>query len=183
MRAAQAAAPAFKVSPDLTPSALVAAVADSLYGWLLDQLNRRYKNLSPKQKEQLYATLDEAIRNMNAEDRRKLQDGLRLDKLTGKTLMKALTATTGVVAVTTLISSAGFGAYVALTTIMHAVMTTLHGSTLPFAAYTTATTVLSFLIGPLGVSLLVLLALSVTGRKGQKTLTTLSWLTLSRLVI
>lgn len=72
--------------------------------------------------------------------------------------------------VTSLISSAGFGAYMALTTIMHAVMTTLLGITLPFAAYMTATSALSFFLGPVGVALMVLAVLTVTGTRGQKRL-------------
>jgi hypothetical protein len=53
----------------------------------------------------------------------------------------------------------GFGAYIALTTSMHAVAAAF-GATLPFAAYTTATSALSFLTGPflllpvLGITLL-----------------------------
>jgi hypothetical protein len=49
----------------------------------------------------------------------------------------------------------GFGAYLALTTIMHAVFTTMLGVTLPFAAYTGATSFLSVLLGPIGIGLSV----------------------------
>jgi hypothetical protein len=51
------------------------------------------------------------------------------------------------------LQAGGFGTYLVLTTIMHAVFTSMLGITLPFAAYTTATSALAFLTGPVGVML------------------------------
>jgi len=49
------------------------------------------------------------------------------------------------------LQAGGFGTYLALTTVMHAVFTSMLGITVPFAAYTTATGALSVVTGPIGV--------------------------------
>jgi hypothetical protein len=51
---------------------------------------------------------------------------------------------------------AGFGAYVALSVIIHAIFTTMLGITLPFAFYTSASSLLSLLAGPFGVAIAIL---------------------------
>lgn len=62
--------------------------------------------------------------------------------------------------------AAGFGTYLAATTIMHAVVTTLLGITLPFGAYTGLTTGMGFLLNPV-VAIALAVGLFVVGGRRQ----------------
>ncbi len=79
-----------------------------------------------------------------------LAEALGVKKITGKTLRKVLVGASGPAALMTLINLSGFGAYLMLTTVIHAIFTTMLGITLPFAVYQNATIALSFLTGPFG---------------------------------
>jgi hypothetical protein len=50
---------------------------------------------------------------------------------------------------------AGFGAYIALSVVLHAIFTTMLGITLPFAMYTGASSMLAMLTGPVGIGLAI----------------------------
>ena len=56
----------------------------------------------------------------------------------------------GPIALISLINLSGFGAYLMLTTVIHAVFTTMLGVTMPWAVYQGATTALAILTGPIG---------------------------------
>lgn len=168
IRAAQAAAPSFGINPNLAPSALVPALAESFYAKLMEQVRRKYDKMSSAQKEEIHRRIDASLERLSPDDRRKIQRALNLDRLSGRTLMSMLSASGGVLLVTSLVSGTGFGAYLALTTIIHAVMTTFLGITVPFAVYTAATSTLSFLLGPVGVSLMLIMAVGFSGRQGQR---------------
>jgi len=124
--------------------------------------------MSRKQKEEVHRKIDESLEQLSVEERRKLEKELEIERLSGRTLMTMLSAGGGVVLVTTLVSATGFGAYMALTTIIHAVMTTFLGITVPFAVYTSATTILSILLGPIGLMVMLLTVVGFSGHRGQR---------------
>lgn len=66
------------------------------------------------------------------------------------------------------LNSLGFSAYIALSTIIHTLFTTVLGVTLPFAAYTTASTVLSTLTGPVGWAILGLILAGMLTLQGNR---------------
>jgi hypothetical protein len=86
-------------------------------------------------------------------ERLEIQKSLKLEHLSAKSLRETIMTTGLPIAGIAGVQAAGFGAYLALTTVMHAVFTSMLGITLPFAAYTTATSALSLLTGPAGVTI------------------------------
>ena len=80
----------------------------------------------------------------------RLSKALGVEKVTGEMLSKFISTSAGASALMIALNASGFGAFMALTTIIHAVFTTTLGITLPFAVYTTSTSVLSFFLGPAG---------------------------------
>ena len=96
---------------------------------------------------------------MSPAEKLEIQKSLGIRDLTGKTLREVFLKSGLPVAGLATVQAGGFGAYLALTTIMHAVFTSLLGITLPFAAYTGATSALAFLSGPVG----IVLSLGVAG--------------------
>ncbi|OFI07047.1 hypothetical protein CLOACE_04520 [Clostridium acetireducens DSM 10703] len=87
---------------------------------------------------------------MNEYQKEQIRQALEVESLTGKTIRSALLKAGAPTAILAAISVSGFGAFVALTTIIHAIFTTILGITLPFAVYTSATSILGLLTGPIG---------------------------------
>lgn len=146
------ASKAFKkeIEEELTPAQKADAIYHRYNEKLLAQAQKAYNDATTEQKEKLEKQLDKDIANMSTEQIQELQKALGVDKITGSTLSSMIKTTAGTTTLMLALDASGFGAYVALTTIMHAIFTTILGITLPFAAYTTATSTLAFITGPIG---------------------------------
>lgn len=134
----------------LTPAEKAEAVTRRHQEESLANLRKMVAKMSPTERSELDKTITQELNELPHEQREAVLRDLRLDTLSGEAVTKALLASGGPLASMAALGGAGFGAYVALTTIIHAVATTLLGITLPFAVYTTATSVLSLLTGPVG---------------------------------
>lgn len=99
------------------------------------------------------AALSDRIAQMSASEKLEIQRALGLHELSGKSLRDTFLRSGVPLAGIAAVQATGFGAYIALTTVMHAVFTSMLGITLPFVAYTSATSALSVLTGPLGIML------------------------------
>ena len=136
------------IGQNLTSAQKADTIAIEFHNRLRDNLNKQLKNQNASQIAELEQRLDEEISRLNADERRGLQSTLRVQDLTGKTIRNTLIRA-GLPALV-LGTTSGLGIFVATTTIMHAVFTTMLGITLPFAAYTGAMSFLGVLTGPLG---------------------------------
>ncbi len=150
----------------ITSSAKYLKVADYLtVAQKADAIHRRYleKVLSSIQKElikqdgkkanETEVEIERNIQNLSEDEKQKLKEVLDLRDLTGSEIRAVLMKTGTPALIMTALSASGFGAFMALTTIIHAVFTTILGVTIPFAFYTGATSALSFVLGPAGVAL------------------------------
>ncbi len=139
---------------EIEESLTVAQKADAIYHRynerLLSQTQQKYKEATPEQKKEIDAALQREVDAMSDTQKKELQEALGIEKITGEAMGKILKTTAGGTALLVALDVSGFGAYMALTTIMHAVFTTTLGITLPFAVYTTSTGILSFFLGPGG---------------------------------
>ena len=102
---------------------------------LWEEAQKWAKRFSGEEKEKAAARLDEALSGLKEEERRALEKSLGVDRLTGTVIMKALTGAAGPLSLIALVELTGFGAYLMLTTVLHAVFTTMLGITLPFHLY------------------------------------------------
>lgn len=134
----------------------IAQKAEGIYRRYLEKLLASIqKELNGQNQEDAEKTIKEIeknIENISENDKEKLKEILKIESLTGEEIRKVLMKTGTPALIIGAMSASGFGAFMALTTIIHAVFTTILGITLPFAVYTGATSALSFILGPAGVA-------------------------------
>lgn len=144
------AAVLLKISQDLTPAQKADRVYEEFHERVLENLQKELKKQNPQEAQQMARELDIKLHEMSDEQRKKIQEILKVDNLTGESMRGALVKAGAPALILGSVTAAGFGAFVALSTIIHAVFTTILGVTLPFAAYTGAGSVLAFITGPVG---------------------------------
>lgn len=115
---------------------------------MIAEMQKKLNNLSSSEQAKFIRTLNDDIDALSPAEREAMQKALKVEKITGETVAKMLGTTGGSTLVLTAFT--GFGSYIAITTIMHALFTTAMGVTLPFAAYTGATSIFAMLTGPVG---------------------------------
>lgn len=163
-----AAAAHFKIDEWLTPAEKAEAVSQRYQEESLANLRKMLGSMSPSERSEVEKKISEDLASLPHEQREAMQRDLKLDRLSGQALVAALLAAGGPLAGIVTLSSAGFGVYLALTTIIHAVATTALGITLPFAFYTSAASALSILTGPVGwaiAGMAIILSLHFTEKK------------------
>ncbi|MDF2588849.1 MAG: hypothetical protein K0S41_2690 [Anaerocolumna sp.] len=145
---------AAKAYKDINDKFTPAQKADSIqYRYAEKFLSRMQKEMSKQtttEKNKTDQVIQEKIDDLTEKQREELKEALKVQELTGQTLGNILRSAAGPATVLAIVEISGFGAYIALTTIVHAIFTTVLGITLPFAAYTTLTSTLAFLTGPIG---------------------------------
>jgi hypothetical protein len=149
------------IDDDLTISQRAQFVTSRYFERLLESVKKNYAGLGADKKAAVDAAIRQNLDSLSPEHREDLRRALGVDTLTAEAIRSVLFSAgpgAGLLAV----QMTGFGAYLALTTVMHAVFTTMLGVTLPFAFYTGATSFLSVLLGPVGIGL-SLLTLGVGG--------------------
>ena len=138
----------YNIDESLTP----AQKADSITTRFIEKLQAQMQKQNSIQIKAIEAKLDEDIQQLSLDKRRKLKNALQLEKLTGENVRRALMSMKVPALLLGGLTIGGFGSFLAVTTIIHAVFTTMLGITLPFVAYTTATSAVSIATGPVGVA-------------------------------
>lgn len=116
----------------------------------MKEIRIKNSDLNAKEEREMEQAIQEELENLTPEEEREIKEQLKIDELSGKAIKELLTKSGGALSLMMISTLAGFSSYIALTTIMHAIFTTVLGITLPFAAYTSATTLMSILAGPVG---------------------------------
>ncbi|NLB20411.1 MAG: hypothetical protein GX829_06215 [Clostridium sp.] len=142
-----------KIDKDLT----VAQKADAIHSRYLEKLlASMQKELVKQDKDSANKTivaLEKNIESLNQDEKQKLMDILNIKSLTGNEIRAVLMKAGTPALIMGALSASGFGAFIALNTIIHAVFTTILGVTIPFAFYTGASSALSFMLGPAGIAM------------------------------
>jgi uncharacterized protein YaaW (UPF0174 family) len=152
-RLIEEAAAGYGISEDLLLSQQAEAVANK---YLEDCIEGLREQLKKQGKDAIKATeqvMSQQIASMSPAERLEIQRALNLETLSASSLRDTFLKSGLPIAGIAALQAGGFGTYLALTTIMHAVFTSMLGITLPFAAYTTASSALSLLTGPVGIML------------------------------
>ena len=151
-RLIEEAAAGFDISEDLLLSQQAEAVADRYLKDCLQGLQEQLKKQGLNEVKVTEAVMAEQISTLSPAQKLEMQRALNLDSLSASSLRSAFMNAAPIAGIAAL-QAGGFGSYLALTTVMHGVFTSMLGITLPFAAYTTATSTLSVLTGPVGLML------------------------------
>lgn len=91
-----------------------------------------------------------------------------IQRLSGAALTKALSQGASLGALVGVVEITGFGGYMALSSIVHAIFTTAFGLTVPFGVYTGLSSMVAFLTGPIGIALLSASFFTVARGQGNK---------------
>jgi len=144
----------FKEPEALSTARLVKLVHNRLLEDSLVQAARKFKKMCAEEREEAERRIQRQLDELDPEAVEALCTALEVDTLTGPALTAALVRGGSLTALVSAFEAAGFGGYVALTAIVHAIFTTALGITLPFAVYTGLSSVAAFLTGPIGIALL-----------------------------
>lgn len=147
------AAAGFGIDEDLLLGQQAELVAKQYWKETLEQIRKQLAKQDPTEARATEQLIAQRLREMTPSERLEMQRTLGLSSVTAENVRGAFLQAGGPLVGIALVQMSGFGAYLALTTIMHALFTTILGMTLPFAAYTTATSILSFLTGPVGIAI------------------------------
>lgn len=140
----------------LNENMTIAQKADSIHHRYLEKMLASMQEQLKKQTlHEAHATITQIEKNiseLSQVEQEELRKVLNINELTGKEIRNVLMKAGTPALVMGTLSASGFGAFIALTTVVHAVFTTVLGVTVPFAVYTSATSALSFLLGPAGLA-------------------------------
>ena len=121
----------------------------------LEDIKKQLKKQSKEQAESMNRMIAARLASMTPAERLELQKTLNLANLSGEAVRGAFLQVGGPLAGVAAVNMIGFGAYIALSVIIHAIFTTMLGITLPFGFYMGASSLISVLAGPLGVALAI----------------------------
>lgn len=127
-----------------------------------------YEKADESQRQQMRRQMEEALRRSPSHLVEELRNMASVEKMTSDALigfMRQAIAGSGTLLT---VSGLGFSAYIALSTIIHTLFTTLLGITLPFGFYMTASSALSALTGPVGWLVLGSVLSGIFAHKGKK---------------
>lgn len=143
-------APVFHIKSKETFSTadLARLVFDEVMRDLEKAARTRSATMSQDEKAVVIRELDSTLAKMSSSEQREIARSLGVDRATGAILLQSFAA--GGIAFGTLAvaGSTGFGLYLAATTILHAIATTMFGVTLSFGVYTGLTSTIAFLLSP-----------------------------------
>lgn len=139
-----------EIAQNLTPAQKADAVRHRYNEKLLEQTRKNLHKQTGKERKKTENEIQKEIESMSKKQQEELKKALGIDDLTRATVRKMLATAAGTTAAIVMLEVSGFGAYMALKTIIYAIFTIMLGITVPFAAYTGAITPLAFFIGPVG---------------------------------
>lgn len=114
-------------------------------------ISKKLKKADDDELKEFEKEINKQLEDIDKKELEKIKNKLRVDNLTGEVIRKSLLSSSGPLSIMALVQISGFSSYILLTTVMHAISTSLLGITLPFAAYTGATSALAFLSGPFAI--------------------------------
>lgn len=128
------------------------SLAEHLFKAILDELieaaRKQLDEITPEQENEILKQMEDRLEDLSPEDKEKIKQELDIDQVSAQVLWELFRQGRLVAGGVIAAQAAGFGLYLAATTITHAIFTTLLGVTLSFGTYTTITSALAFLINP-----------------------------------
>ncbi len=161
------AASKYNIETTVPPITLAREVLQRGIADLIKQYLDAYTAASPEKRRQMDAEMNEAIRSLSPELIEELRKKVGAEKLTSDALRRFMQHMAEGGALFAFIQSLGFSAYIALSTIIHTVFTTILGITLPFGVYMTSSWLFSQLTGPVGWAVWGVIVTAMLVKKGR----------------
>lgn len=119
-----------------------------------EEFRRWWANGSDEQRQTFDLAMDRQLGALTERERAALQAGLKIDSVTSATVRGIVLHAGTAAGPAIVVQAAGFGAYIALSTIVHAICTTVLSIIVPFGAYTLLSPALAAVSGPLAPALI-----------------------------
>lgn len=161
------AAGKYKIETAVPPITLAREILQRGMAELIKQYLDAYTTASAERRRQMDAEMNQAIRSLSPELIEELRKKVGVEKLTSDALRRFMQHMAEGGALFTFIQSLGFSAYIALSTVIHTVFTTILGITLPFGVYMTSSWLLSQLTGPVGWAVWGVIVTAMLVKKGR----------------
>jgi uncharacterized coiled-coil DUF342 family protein len=140
----------YKLSDFLTNAQKADIIFNEVYTELLNQAQKKLNKQNKNEKGKTVESIDTSINKLSTQEQEDLKNLLEVDELSGEIIREVLMKSGKPAIIIAALSASGFGGYIALTTIIHAIFTSMLSITLPFAFYTSATSLMAILTGPIG---------------------------------
>lgn len=140
-----------KLGENMTTAQKADSIHRRYFEKVLNELQVNLKNQNEEEEDKTIKEIEKSLQGLSEKEKEDLQEVLSISNLSGKEIRNALVRGGAPLLIIGGLSSIGFSAFIALTTIMHAIFTTVLGITLPFTVYTTATSLLGTILGPVGI--------------------------------
>jgi hypothetical protein len=121
-------------------------------GDTLEEARKALQNASAEEEDEVLQTIQQSLNAMEPEVSEELQRTLGTEELNPNDLLRAVRSGSAVGRPMFAEDASGVGVFLVITTLTHAVFTTLLGLTLPLDRYQTLTTVVGAILGPLGIA-------------------------------
>ena len=120
----------------------------------LETIKKRLTKITPDEEEKLEKTLREELEKLSSGDAKAIREAMNLDELSARSMISVLKGGGIAVGSIAALNMAGFGVFMAATTMLKAISLLL-GVTFAFGTYAATTTFIGFLLGPLGAGLII----------------------------
>lgn len=144
---------ALKIDPNpLTDYELLVEALNKAFSQFIERVQEGWKSLSIEERQRVVYSWINNLNSSDLSDQEKLEvaKAIGVNELTIDAVKPAIVSTMLASLVSIGVAGSGFGVYIAATTLMHTVMTSMLGITLPFAMYSGLTTSMGLLISPVG---------------------------------
>lgn len=162
------AAAGLDIDEDLLIGQQAEQVALKYWQSILDQIREKLAKQTQGEAKATEDAIGQRLQDMTQAERLELQKTLNIGALSGEAVRRAFLQSGGPLAAIGVVNMMGFGAFIALSTIIHAIFTTVLGITLPFAFYTGASGLLSIFTGPVGIGIAIAVGLVSYGLGHRK---------------
>ncbi len=162
---------ALKIDPNpLTDDELLVEALNKAFSQFIERVQEGWKSLSIEERQRVVYSWINNLNSSDLSDQEKLEvaKAIGVNELTIDAIKPAIVSTMLVSLVSIGVAGSGFGVYIAATTLMHTVMTSMLGITLPFAIYSGLTTSMGLLISPVGALALAFGLLARIGSQKSK---------------
>lgn len=151
----------------LEDDALVKEFVDRVFREFMERVQASWEKLGASERQQIISSWIQSLEksDLTEEQRKEVARAIGVDEISIDALKPAIVSTFLISLLSMGIAGSGFAVFLAATTLMHTVVTSLLGITLPFAAYTGLTSTMALLINPVTAIALVTGVVWQIGRK------------------
>ena len=139
----------YKIDQWLLPRDLAYQIMTRFFEKMEQEYKKAWERADSNKRREIDEAINQQISQLTESERKTIQAALKLDDLSASTVRNVIFTTSPTMLLSTIVGASGFGAYIALSVIVHTVFTSVLGITLPFGIYMGLSSALAAVTGPL----------------------------------